>query len=247
MSSAKVPAVSPFVLCEKGNLKTVSKQMQSLIFQQNLTRVFVPLTPVAIRNARSGKISENEGIARLQKLCQIAFENKLRVVSMYDKSIALKGQKKLNRKIGPKRTEFDLRYDKALTKYDGKGNKEMNLLFGEKFYFDKLAAIDIGLKKIKKNNPSKESLILTKQFFAPFVLEKLRIPSSNYFGINPYGKIPEKSVELKLAMNYLLERKRLINKKSNFKTHKPNPNIKRPLNTQPTKNRNRVYKMRRKI
>jgi hypothetical protein len=211
--NTKVPAISPIVICSNGDLRKLDTLINEQIRLKQTNRVFVPLTPAAIRNALAGKISQNAQIARMQKIVIIANGQNIRIISAYDLEGQKRGLKHLNEKPkGSQRTNFEIEYDMALGNYTSKneGNQKMEALFGKKAYFEKLAAIDGGIKKILASKPDSRTMVITKPYFSEYVMEALRIPAKNYFGVTPHGKPVPKSQEIMLAKKYLQIIKRKV-------------------------------------
>jgi hypothetical protein len=190
----------------------------------NSTRLFIPLGPLAIRNALAGKISENQQIARMQRIVQLASENRLQVISAYDAKHARKGQVQMNQKPkGSQLSNFEIEYAKSVGEYEpnNSGNPLTKALFEKKLYFTKLAAIDGGLRQIRASNPDEKTIIVTKPYFAAYVMEFLRIPTKKYHGVSPHGAIPKMPQEIVHAKNYLGRTK--TPKKSKTLEIKPRP------------------------
>jgi hypothetical protein len=242
MPNTKVPAISPTVICANGNFEKLEQLIKELIILNKSTRLFVPLRPLAIRNAFEEKISKNQQIARIQKIIQIAREHGLKIIPAYDSKHALRGQKELNEKPkGSNRTNFEIEYSKRVGLYGegNSGNQAIRELFEQQMYFNKLAAIDGGLRQIYASNPDEKTIILTKPYFAAYVMEFLKIPTSKYFGVSPYGTIPKMPPEIVQAKRHIQNLKKRT-KQTQIKLH-PKPKIKTPIPQQKTHRFNKKH------
>ncbi|MFA5763552.1 MAG: hypothetical protein WC915_01950 [archaeon] len=206
MPNTKVRSISPTVICANGDFEKLKTMLAEQIKLNQSTRLFVPLGPLAIRNALAGKISENQQIARMQRIVQLSTQNGLKVISAYDAKHARKGQTEMNQKPkGSTRSNFEIEYDKIVGDYNegNSGNSSLDLLFGKKLYYTKLAAIDSGLQQLLASHPDEKTLVVTKPYFAAYVMEVLRVPTKNYHGVSPHGAIPPMPRELVQAKRYL--------------------------------------------
>jgi len=206
MPNTKVQAVSPTVICANGDFKKLETLILEQIKLKKSTRIFVPISVSAVRNGQAGKLSSNQQIARLQQIVQLAKVNGLQVISAYDAKHARKGQNEMNQiPRGSKRSNFEIEYDTAVGEYGpgNSGNPATKALFEKKLYFTKLAAVDSGLRQILAARPDEKTLVITKPYFAAYVMEVLRVPTKNYHGVSPHGAIPPMPQELVHAKNYL--------------------------------------------
>jgi hypothetical protein len=206
MPTTKAFAISPTVVCANGDFRRLEKLLITQITQNKTNRLFIPIAPELVKLAKEGKLSKNAQIARMQRIVQVAISKGVRVSSAYDTHAKAMGEKLLNQKPkGSKRTFFEMEHDIALGDYSSvnESNKKLQLLNSKKAYFEKLSAIDGGLRKAIKSNPDERTMIITRPFFAAHVMEMLKVPAKKYQGITPHGKVPAKPDIIKAAELYL--------------------------------------------